>query len=306
MAVGKSPYIPGYQIPAPILTSSDGVSWSPQTSGTTQNLYDVAWGNDRFVAVGEGALAGTGIQAIILTSPDGVSWTRQVSGTTNDLRSVAWGGNQFVAVGINGTILTSLDGATWTARDSGTNNGLFGVVWAEIDLSAVGIGTALYSLCGVEPDVVPLSDGEPTAINCERGAGRVFFHCCSTEASSLSFVLDNLTGDLDLFVKYGSKPTIGSFDCASTNYGIESEGCSFSPSQEGTYYAMVLGYEAGSGRLTATCSTNPQGAVSYVSPGNCGGRAPCFNLIQDAVEWVEDGDTVKVAAGAYDCQLEIV
>jgi hypothetical protein len=44
-----------------ILTSPDGVSWTRQTLGTGNLLYDVTYGNGTFVAVGD--------WGTILTSP---------------------------------------------------------------------------------------------------------------------------------------------------------------------------------------------------------------------------------------------
>jgi hypothetical protein len=74
-----------------ILTSPDGVSWTVRTSGTSNLLFGVAYGNGLFVAVG---MSGT-----ILTSPDGVNWTARTSGTSNSLRGVTYGNGLFVAVG---------------------------------------------------------------------------------------------------------------------------------------------------------------------------------------------------------------
>ena len=48
-----------------ILTSSDGISWTKRTSGTTKNLYGVTYGNSTFVTVGD--------NGIMLTSSDGIS-----------------------------------------------------------------------------------------------------------------------------------------------------------------------------------------------------------------------------------------
>jgi hypothetical protein len=81
-----------------ILTSPDGVSWTQQTSGTSNSLGGVTYGDGLFVAVGE--------RGTILTSPDGVNWTAQASPTSNDLYGVAYGNGTFVAVGV-GVILTS-------------------------------------------------------------------------------------------------------------------------------------------------------------------------------------------------------
>jgi serine/threonine protein kinase len=72
--------------------------WTAQTSGTSQDLYAVAWGNSQFVATGE--------NGAILTSPDGHTWTKQNSGTSQNLLGVVWGNSQFVAAGTGGIILT--------------------------------------------------------------------------------------------------------------------------------------------------------------------------------------------------------
>jgi len=62
-----------------ILTSTDGTTWTSRTSGTSQHLHGVTYGNSNFVTVGNG---GT-----ILTSTDGTTWTSGTSGTSSDL----WG-----------------------------------------------------------------------------------------------------------------------------------------------------------------------------------------------------------------------
>ena len=82
-----------------ILTFSDGVGWTPRTSGTTKDLTGVTYGNSTFVAVG---YSGT-----IATSSDGVKWKPRTSGTTKNLAAVTYGNSTFVAVGETGTILRS-------------------------------------------------------------------------------------------------------------------------------------------------------------------------------------------------------
>ena len=76
-----------------ILTSSDGTSWDNRTSGTTNHLYGVTYGNGTFVIVGD---SGT-----ILTSSDGTTWTSRTSGTSYGLLGVTYGNNTFMSVGFS-------------------------------------------------------------------------------------------------------------------------------------------------------------------------------------------------------------
>ena len=64
-----------------ILTSSDGNSWTERTSGTSEDLYEVTYGNGLFVTVGRGT---------IITSTDGTTWTERDSGTSGDLFGVTY------------------------------------------------------------------------------------------------------------------------------------------------------------------------------------------------------------------------
>ncbi|MFF2093341.1 immunoglobulin-like domain-containing protein, partial [Paenibacillus sp. NPDC058174] len=116
--------------PGTIVTSSDGTSWTNQTSGTTSQLNSIAYGNNMFVAVGA---TGT-----ILTSSDGTSWTSRTSGIAAMLIGVAYGNGMYVAVGETGTIVTSNDGVNWTSRTSGITDNLNGVTFGNNTYVAVG------------------------------------------------------------------------------------------------------------------------------------------------------------------------
>ena len=116
-----------------ILTSDDGVSWTSQSSGTAKDFHGLTYSNGLFVAVGESGK--------IITSPDGIAWTSQASGTNRYLEEVTYGNGLYVAVGRSGTIQTSPDGAVWTVRSSGTMENLNGVVFANGTFVAVGDGT---------------------------------------------------------------------------------------------------------------------------------------------------------------------
>lgn len=92
-----------------IVQSRDGDRWEPSSSSATSERLDhVTWGNGRFVAVGED-------EGTIVHSTDGEEATD--SGQDDllpTLHAVAWNGDRYVAVG-EAAILHSGDGERWGA-----------------------------------------------------------------------------------------------------------------------------------------------------------------------------------------------
>jgi subtilase family serine protease len=74
-------------------------------------------------------------------------------------------------------------------------------------------------------------------------------------ATKLKFAIAGGTGDADLYVKFGSAPTTSSYDCRPYVSG-NSETCSVSSAQAGTYYVMVRAYASYTG-VTLTGSYTP-------------------------------------------------
>jgi hypothetical protein len=123
------------------LVSSDGLNWSPRTSGTASDLFRVRYVGGKFVAVGS--------SGALVTSPTGDAWTERFSGTSLGLAGVAENGGLTVAVGVDGVIVTSTDWATWTAQYSTVFNNLNGVEAGAGVFVAVGdAGTILESADG--------------------------------------------------------------------------------------------------------------------------------------------------------------
>lgn len=85
-------------------------------------------------------------------------------------------------------------------------------------------------------------------------------------ATNLVFTLSGGTGDADLYVKFGSAPTLSSYDCRPYIAG-NNETCSISNVQAGTYYVMVNTYAAYSGVTLKG---------SYTAPGS--GGTPSANF----------------------------
>jgi len=110
-------------------------AWESRSSGTSQELRGIAYGDGMWVAVGN---SGT-----ILTSPNGVTWTSRTSGVSGALNGVAYGGGMWVAVGGIGRILTSTDGISWTLRPSGTEQSLRGIAYGDGMWVTVGNGGAI-------------------------------------------------------------------------------------------------------------------------------------------------------------------
>jgi hypothetical protein len=75
--------------------------------GPSADLWEVAYGNGRFVAVGSG---GT-----IIYSENGRAWSPASCPVTNSINGVAYGAGKWIAVGDGGTLLDSVNnGADWT------------------------------------------------------------------------------------------------------------------------------------------------------------------------------------------------
>ena len=126
-----------------IAYSDDGITWTGATSSWTifsGTCWNVAWGGDKWVAVGTGANR-------IAYSYDGITWTGSTSGNsriTGTGQGVAYNGSQWVVAGQGTNSLAySSDGITW----SGTTNGntifsfaTYCVTWAGTKWVAGGVG----------------------------------------------------------------------------------------------------------------------------------------------------------------------
>jgi len=101
-----------------IATSTDGVTWTQQTSpNLSMSFYDVVYNNGIFVAVVNQVWGGSSTGAA--TSPDGVTWTL-TDAPVERWTNLTYGNGKFVAVsdGSDATkqVMTSEDGNTWTRR----------------------------------------------------------------------------------------------------------------------------------------------------------------------------------------------
>ncbi|WP_444996213.1 pre-peptidase C-terminal domain-containing protein [Aliikangiella sp. IMCC44359] len=115
-------------------------------------------------------------------------------------------------------------------------------------------GTSLYNP-GVGSDPDPDPDPTPggklqngvakTNLSANRGGEIVYTLAVPSGATNIKFNMSGGSGDADLYVKFGSKPTDSSYDCRPYKNG-NSESCTGS-STGGTYYVRLKAYSSFSG-----------------------------------------------------------
>jgi len=113
------------------------------------------------------------------------------------------------------------------------------------------------------------------------------------------------TGDADMYVQSGTKPTTTSYACRPYLNG-NTETCSFSPPAAGTYYVMLRGYAAYSGvSLKATYSATTGGdpylsnGVAVTSLSGASGSTKYWRVAPGAGKTL----TVKISGGTGDADL---
>jgi hypothetical protein len=108
-----------------ILTSTNGAVWAPAAvaleSGLGRDSISVsaiAFGNNRYVALGEGWVSSNGWAPVILTSSDGSSWVGRVFSEMRGYQCCVaffFANGQFYIMS-SSPVLTSPDGTTWTSH----------------------------------------------------------------------------------------------------------------------------------------------------------------------------------------------
>lgn len=106
----KSPYRPKHG--GKMACSNDGISWMPVSNTTfgMDSILDIAYGNGRFVAVGENGK--------IAYSNDGINWTAVLDPAFgfSKIYSITYGNGRFIATGEGDIGMAySTDGSSWTS-----------------------------------------------------------------------------------------------------------------------------------------------------------------------------------------------
>ncbi len=154
------------------MTSSNGISWTVQNSIEKPHIYDLAFGNGRFVAVqavpnpgtnllstdgiswaeadapirfegigfANGQFVGggyTGSEFRIYSSPDGTGWTRHGS-LPGNITQVIYADGQYLACGYSGRFYSSADLEEWRVSDTGTGFACYGLCYGNGQYVSVG------------------------------------------------------------------------------------------------------------------------------------------------------------------------
>jgi len=151
------------------------------------------------------------------------------------------------------------DGAIDAACDLG-----YSTTDVQSALASVGVNSnASTSDCGITIPTDGILTNGVTETGLSGNAKDQLFYTLEVPAGAtgLNFVTTGSSGDADLFVKFGSKPTLSSYDCKSTS-SSSNENCDITSAQAGTYHVMVEAWNAISGTsltgsFTPDDGTNP-------------------------------------------------
>ena len=116
---GNGPLYVAHGDKGAISTSTNGITWTARTSGTTDILFKGAWGNGLF-------FIGDGNGNNVYTSTNGITWTARSVGLTYTTYGAAYGNGKYAVSDYYGYVVSSTDAVTWTRSSTG---------WSLLDLS---------------------------------------------------------------------------------------------------------------------------------------------------------------------------
>lgn len=93
-----------------VKTTNGGAVWTPQTSGTPNNLTDV-----KFTSSNNGYACGE-LGTVVYTTNGGANWQSHTTGSTKNLLSIDASGTTIIATAVDGVIL-KYNGTTWSTID---------------------------------------------------------------------------------------------------------------------------------------------------------------------------------------------
>lgn len=123
-----------------IYTSTDGTTWTSRTSGTGEDLRDVAYGGGRWVAVG----TAVGVDECIITSTDGITWSSLALGPASTVSHVVYDAESEKFLVFVGTTVRQIDAATGTLSGSVATLGRVPTCVATDGAGTIVVASAIY------------------------------------------------------------------------------------------------------------------------------------------------------------------
>lgn len=282
--------------------AADGASadvWSSGVGGLDVH-YSSGVGNLAFCLLSKGG-----------THPRGKTTTNVPSiGMDHAIRILYKAQTDYITSSSNyASIRTSMEqAATALGYDQATRDAV-GCAWA-----AVKVGTAPTTCGGTTPPPPPppgdgvLTNGTPITGLADSTTGNMRFWSFAVPSgqSSATISINGGTGDADMYVQFGSKPTTTTYQCRPYING-NTENCSFTPPSAGTYWVGIRTYAPYSGvTLTGSYTASGGGGDPYLTNGvavtgisGATGSAKYWRIAQTGGATL----TVRISGGTGDADL---
>lgn len=136
---------------------------------------------------------------------------------------------------------TFTEGATGVCKAASDKGYSTEAVTAAFEVVGINVDATCKSDGPGDPVVTNLENGEPVTISGKRGSEAFFKLAVPSNAENLVFTINGGTGDADLYVLFGEKPTQTKYECRPFKNGND-EICEISNPKEGDYYVMLRGW----------------------------------------------------------------
>ncbi len=266
--------------------------WTNHVSGSSYNGQE---NSDECAWIAAGSTGGAANIAFATgTFAEQASWSNDTNSCAISHAIVTHGGGGNVAPTANFSFVTNALVATFTDSSTDSDGTISSRAWTFGDggtstatnPSHTYASAGTYSVALKVTDNGGLTNTKTSSVTVSGGGGggnvlsngvgvsisdavvnhqQAFTMVVPAGATGLTFTMSGGTGDADMYVKFGSAPTLSSYDCRPYVSG-NAESCPISTAQAGTYYVMVNAYAAYSGvTLKGSYSTGGGGGGSLTS-----------------------------------------
>jgi hypothetical protein len=175
---------------------------------------------------------------------------------------------------------------------TGRHRGL-GLWVLSIAVFAATLGVMVGPLPTAWAVTTPLTNGVPVNSTAQQNFFTDFSIVVPPGATQLTVTLTNLSGDVDLFVKFNQLPETNDFTCTSQNLNTDNEICTISNPPAGTWFISAIGFDPGTNSFTVT--------ATFQTGGGGGNPVPLTNgvPVNSTVQHLGIRDfSLEVPAGA--------